>query len=71
MVCIPRERFGSSLGKAHFSFVNGYQLEVASGLRMGLVSPSPLLALGPHLVQSCVGPVHAATSALTNGLCAT
>lgn len=39
MMCIFSE---TPLEKASFSFVNSYQLEIASGLGMGLVSTFPL-----------------------------
>lgn len=63
MVCIARERFGSTLGKAGFSFVDGYQLEVASGMRMGLVSSSPLGPGTPFCTELC------GTCACCHGLC--
>lgn len=40
-----------SLGKNNFSFVNGYQLEIASELVMGCLLP--LSTLGPHLAWLC------------------
>lgn len=52
------------LKKAKFSFVSGYQMQLASGLGMGGLCLLLLSALGSHTVHTHEGPVHAASVSL-------
>jgi hypothetical protein len=55
------------LEKTKFSFTSSYQMEIASGLRMG-ACVSFLHTLGPHLLQTCTGPVHNVTVSISLAL---
>ena len=57
VVCFPSEM---PLEETKFSFASGYQLEMTSQLGMGMC-PLLLSAMGRHLLQTSVGPVHAAS----------
>lgn len=58
VVYIPNEAL---LDKTHFSSASGCQLVIASWLGMGALIHVFLSVLGPHLAETCVNLVHAAT----------
>lgn len=64
VVCFLSE---TSMEKINFAFVTSYGLEIASML--GTMCPFLFSTLGPHLGQTCVGPVHAATIAGSSEVC--
>jgi hypothetical protein len=49
VACFPNE---TSLEKTNFSFASGYQLKIASGLRMGVIYPLSLLLYNPIWCKS-------------------
>lgn len=51
--------YDTPLETTSFSFVSGYQLEIASMLGEGACTYFPS-AVVPHLAKTCTGPVHAA-----------